>query len=198
VAHSGSGKISLSGVDQYVDLPNGLVSSLQSATFEIWVNWRGNSASSSAEWQGLFDFGSSGAEGTQSNAAHSRIYVTAKSSLSGRLRAGYTLTDYNHEIAIDATRVLPASADPAKGTQVVLVVNGETHSLAIYIDGTPEGTVSSSTVSLDAITDINNWLGRSQFGGDAEFGGTLHEFRIYDQALSATAITRSFHLGPDP
>ena len=197
IVSAGSGKISLSGVDQYVDLPNGLVSSLQSATFEIWVNWRGNSASSSAEWQGLFDFGSSGAEGTQSNAAHSRIYVTAKSSLSGRLRAGYTLTDYNHEIAIDATRVLPASADPAKGTQVVLVVNGETHSLAIYIDGTPEGTVSSSTVSLDAITDINNWLGRSQYAEDPEFEGDILDFRLYAAALSDQQVALSFSLGAD-
>jgi hypothetical protein len=193
----GSGKISLSGSDEYVDLPNGLVSSLQSVTFEIWVNWRGNSASSSAEWQNLFDFGSSGAEGTQSSSAHSRVYVTAKSSLSGRLRAGYTLTDYNHEISIDATRVLPASTDLAKGTQVALVVNGETHSLAIYIDGTPEGTVSSSTISLDAITDINNWLGRSQYAEDPEFNGDVLDFRLYAAALSEEQVALSFSLGVD-
>jgi hypothetical protein len=194
---AGSGKLSLSGSAQYVDLPNGLVSSLQSVTFEIWVNWRGNSYSSSAEWQGLFDFGSSGVEGTQSNAAHSRIYVTAKSSLSGRLRAGYTLTDYNHEISIDATRVLPASADPAIGTQVVLVVNGETHSLAIYIDGTPEGTVSSSSISLGGITDINNWLGRSQYAEDPEFEGDILDFRLYGTALSDEQVALSFRLGAD-
>jgi hypothetical protein len=194
---AGSGKVSLSGFDQYVDLPNGIVSSLQSATFEVWVNWRGDSSNSSAEWQSLFDFGSSGAEGTQSNAAHSRVYVTAKSSLSGRLRAGYTLTDYNHEVSIDATRVLPASADPATGTQVVLVVNGETHSLAIYIDGTPEGTVSSATISLDGITDINNWLGRSQYAEDPEFQGDILEFRLYAAALNDEQVALSFSLGAD-
>jgi hypothetical protein len=194
---AGSGKISLSGFSQYVDLPNGLVSDLQSVTFEIWVNWRGNSTSSSGEWQGLFDFGSSGAEGAQSDTAHSRIYVTAKSSLSGRLRAGYTATDYNHEIAIDATRVLPASADPAVGTQVVLVVNGETHSLIVYIDGTREGAVSSASISLGSITDINNWLGRSQYAEDPEFEGDILDFRLYAAALSDEQVALSFGLGAD-
>jgi hypothetical protein len=33
---------------------------------------------------------------------------------------------------------------------------------------------------------------------DPSFTGTLHEFRIYNTALSATEIRASFTSGPDP
>ncbi|HEU4577657.1 MAG TPA: hypothetical protein VFS67_05350, partial [Polyangiaceae bacterium] len=51
---SGTGELALDGDDQFVDLPNGIVSALQSATFEAWVDWAGGS-----RWQRIFDFGDS-------------------------------------------------------------------------------------------------------------------------------------------
>ena len=47
------------------------------------------------------------------------------------------------------------------------------------------------------INDINNWLGRSQYSQDPRFGGSYHEFRIYNAALSASDIRASFEAGPD-
>ena len=194
---AGSGKLSLPGSEAYVDLPNGLVSGLDSVTLEAWVNWLANPASPGADWQTVFDFGSSGVEDAQSSQTQSRVYLTCQSSVSGHLRAGYTLTDYNHEVFVDASRTLPASADSTKGTQLVLVVDGTAHSLAIYIDGTAEGTVSSPAISLAAITDVNNWLGRSQYTGDPEFEGELLDVRIYSAALSDEQVALSFSLGAD-
>lgn len=194
---AGSGKISLSGSEQYVDLPNGLVSSLESVTLEAWVNWFANPAGPGTDWQTIFDFGSSGAEDTQSDLTHSRVYLTCQSNITGHMRAGFTLTDFNEEDFVDASRTLPASADPAKGTQVVLVVNGATHNLAIYIDGTPEGTVSSPSISLAGIKDINNWLGRSQYSDDPEFYGEILDVRIYSAALSGEQVALSASLGAD-
>jgi hypothetical protein len=56
----GTGEVALDGNDQFVDLPNGIVSQLQSATFEAWVDWAGGN-----DWQRIFDFGDSDeAEGT--------------------------------------------------------------------------------------------------------------------------------------
>jgi hypothetical protein len=55
---AGDGTVVLAGIDslQYVDLPNGIVSSLgPSATVEAWVNWTGVGGT----WQRVFDFGSS-------------------------------------------------------------------------------------------------------------------------------------------
>ena len=53
-------------------------------------------------------------------------------------------------------------------------------------------------VDLSGISDINNWLGRSQFVGDDEFSGTLEEFRIYAGALSEALIGVSNKAGPNP
>ncbi len=193
----GAGKISLSADDQYVNLPNGLISSLESVTFEAWVNWLSDPDSPSANWQNIFDFGSSGVEDVPSDAAHSRLYLTARSSVTTHLRAAYTLTDANHEISANATEPLPVSADPEKGTQVVLVVNGALHTLAIYIDGTAAGSASSATISLAGINDINNWIGRSQYDADPEFNGEILDFRIYAAALDQEQVQLSFSLGAD-
>jgi len=59
------------------------------------------------------------------------------------------------------------------------------------------GTLNSAD-HLASITDINNWLGRSQFSQDPEFGGSHDEFRIYNRALSPAQIQGSFDAGPDP
>ena len=51
---------------------------------------------------------------------------------------------------------------------------------------------------LSAIQDVNNWLGRSQFAADTRFGGSLLEFRIYDQPLTAVELAESVGFGPSP
>ena len=48
------------------------------------------------------------------------------------------------------------------------------------------------------LADVNNWLGRSQFASDADFKGSLHEFRIYNVALGAADLKLSATLGADP
>jgi Concanavalin A-like lectin/glucanases superfamily len=50
---------------------------------------------------------------------------------------------------------------------------------------------------LDLMTDNNNWLGRSPWGGDALFDGLIDELRIHDTALSAAQVASSFTTGPE-
>jgi Concanavalin A-like lectin/glucanases superfamily len=47
------------------------------------------------------------------------------------------------------------------------------------------------------LSDVNNWLGRSQWG-DPLYDGSIDEFRIYNTALSAGEVADSFATGPDP
>ena len=51
---------------------------------------------------------------------------------------------------------------------------------------------------LSELDDSNVWLGRAQFDGYPYLSAQLDEFRIYDRALSASAISRSFAAGPNP
>ena len=191
----GSGKVSLSGPNQYVDLPDGILSSLSDATLEIWVNWQ--SVSSSADnWQPIFDLGNS-IDGSQSQAI-SHLNVIAKSGETGYLSAAYTLRGFSGEILLDTTSVLPASADPAQGTQVVLVASATRGNLELYLDGTRIGsTPTGRAIDLSAISDLNNWLGRSQYNGDPAFHGDLLDFRVYDHALTAEQVSQSFAFGAD-
>jgi hypothetical protein len=48
--------------------------------------------------------------------------------------------------------------------------------------------------SLGTLDDLNNWLGRAQFG-DPLFDGTFNEFRIYDRALTAGQVLGNFQAG---
>jgi Concanavalin A-like lectin/glucanases superfamily len=193
-----NGKVSLSGNDQYVDLPNGLISTLESVTVEAWVNWLANPSNSDADWQTIFSFGANaGGEGVQGEGS-TYLYLTAKSGDSDEIRAGYTLTGFNNEIFADGDRALPVSSDLTRGTQVVLVVNASQGSLAVYIDGTLEvATTSGQAIELSAIGDVNNWLGRSQFASDPEFAGEILDFRIYGSPLSAAQVGLAFGLGAD-
>jgi hypothetical protein len=49
----------------------------------------------------------------------------------------------------------------------------------------------------NTINDLNNWLGRSNFLGDANMDGIFNEFRIYDYALNEEHVRGNFNAGPD-
>ena len=187
----GNGKLSLLAANEYVDLPDWIVSSYGNATLEAWVNWQGGAA-----WQNVFDFGANTSDDSQGQAT-SHVFVTTKSGDTNHMSAGYTTDGYNGEIAIDSSRVFPSSADPTRGTQVVLVVSATRGSLELYIDGLPEVSISGQAITLAAISDVNNWLGRSQYGSDPYFQGEYLDFRIYDHALTADQVSLSFDLGAD-
>jgi hypothetical protein len=83
------------------------------------------------------------------------------------------------------------------GTIEPIVVN----TAGPYDWGTPLDSLDGGTpppVELGTIDDRNNWLGRSQYQDDDDFGGTYEEFRIYAGALTAEQIQISFAAGPNP
>jgi hypothetical protein len=183
-----TGLLDLAGgtTDQYVDLPNGMISVLTDATFEVWLTWTGGNA-----WQRILDFGdNNAAEGAQGTGT-SYLYLTPRSS-SGFLIASFTLNGSSNETRVEDDAVLPSGM-----RHVVVVVDDANNQLLLYLDG---ALVDSATLtgSLSGIADVNNWLGRSQYSGDPELAGSLHEFRIYSAALSAAQIAFSFADGPDP
>jgi hypothetical protein len=173
----------------YVNLPNGLVSSLTNATFEAWVTWAGGAA-----WQRIFDFGDSTDASPEDNPENGKSYLflTAETSTGGVMRAAYSLNGIAAETHADAAVSLPLSL-----TQVVVVVDAAGGQLLQYQDGKVVGGQALSG-SLGSLNDVNCWLGRSQYDADPEFGGTFHDFRIYDAALTPSQIAASFAGGPDP
>ena len=171
---------------QYVDLPNGLISGLVNATFETWVNWDGGGI-----WQRVFDFGedASGGAGAQSNG---RGYLF----LSPRGDGDFLRVVYKNpmlrEIIIDVRPAL----QPGVPAHLAVVFDDHHNLMSAYVNGVLSGSVELDS-KLSQIHDVNDWLGRSQFAIDGPFTGSIDEFRIYDVALSAGELQKSFEAGPD-
>lgn len=180
----GAGHATLDGVDDYVDLPNGLLSGLTDATLVAWLAWNGGPC-----WQRVFDFGSSDAgEGVVGNATSS-LFVTPKG-----------CPGPGPSTAFETTAVL-GSVDsdtpfPVLQTAVIAVVSDTTRQeLRLYAAGAPLGTGKAEPLAL--LSDDNDWLGRSQWVQDLYMSGMYDEFRIYDQALSNADLAALETAGPD-
>ena len=185
---SGSGTLKLAGgtSDTYVDLPNGIISTLTDATFEVWLTWNGGNA-----WQRIFDFGSSlKGEDTQSGGA-TYLFLSA-SSWASQMRTAYSIGGISAETGVESISTLPVGS-PAHLT----VVFDDTHNqLSLYMDGAFNVAVGLDA-HLSALQDVNNWIGRSQYA-DPALSATLDEFRIYGAALTADQILLSHKSGPNP
>ncbi|MFC1641735.1 LamG domain-containing protein [Myxococcota bacterium] len=185
---AGSGTLVLAGSEsnEYVDLPDGILSRLTDATLEVWVIWRGGE-----EWQRVLDFGDSIESASDPGKRVGRTSLRIIASAPGRLRVDYDGSE-SPAVSANAQKALPQSAL----SQIVVVVDSERQTLSVYLDGSLEGQAALNGL-LSQVNDIDNWLGRSQFTNDPEFAGTYEEFRIYGAALSQAEIQASYAAGPD-
>src|SRR4029434_11299179 len=68
-----------------------------------------------------------------------------------------------------------------------------------YLDGNVVAVNRNLTTKpSDLGSTFNNWLGHSQYVQDADFSGSIAEFRIYDAALTPSEVATNFLVGPDP
>jgi hypothetical protein len=114
------------------------------------------------------------------------------------LRAAITLSSAAGEDLIEGTAALPSTTM----THVAVVIDGAAQNMRLYQQGAVQPSGSTGVAirpptALSTLDDVNNWLGRSQYASDQEFAGTIHEFRIYSKALSASELNTNFMLGPD-
>ncbi|HWA75151.1 MAG TPA: LamG domain-containing protein [Polyangiaceae bacterium] len=184
-----SGSVTLANTtpDQYIELPNKILSPLTNATIEVWTTWSGGT-----NWQRIFDFGSStDAEGVRDFGA-TYLFLTPKGA-SGPLRASFSVSGSGSETVVNGSAALPSGTM----SHVSVVVNDSADQLSVYLNGTSVGS-TTFTGHLSGLNDVNTWLGRSQFAADPGFAGVLHEVRIYNAALTAAQIQLTEQTGPDP
>jgi hypothetical protein len=196
--------------DAYVNLPNGIVSAAATGgmngavAFEYWFT-----VSENRTWQRLGDFGTSN-NGEDTSAAGSASPYLSIVATSGRGNL------------VDMTNHPSTGQEPAAGFGGTPVLGQQYHIMAVYnhndgrafhADGA-NGTMSlylndginpqqqvaygaiHPNMNIRTLTDVNNWLGRSQWG-DPLFDGKLNEFRIYNTAPSAAYVASSFAAGPN-
>jgi len=168
-------------VSAYIDLPNGIISSLSNLTVEAWAT-----PIAARNWQRLFDFGSSSAgdglgetgewTGLSGSApglttASDEFALTFSVGADSNLQRLYARRDYVPPAGGD--NIYAESATPTSlGQQYHYIVTYE-QGIGVYgaaggrqiwyRDGTPIAT-NELPYLLSDIDDVNNWLGRSQFG----------------------------------
>jgi hypothetical protein len=187
-ALSGYGQLHLArgGLEQYVDLPNGIISELGSATFEAWVIW--DTPEPTQFWERIFDFGVSTAGEDQRMDGQSYLFLAP-----ARPRTAFKNEASNGEILINSSSPFPTDTT----FHVAVVVDQDAQQLRLYLDAVNTGSVMLPQ-SLSTIEDVNNWLGRSQFAQDTQFGGSFLEFRIYRVALTEPQLAESLRFGDSP
>jgi hypothetical protein len=178
----------------YIDLPNNLISSLLNVSLEAWVQQSGDQ-----NWSRIVDFGTGSAGeifdvgGTANGTNY--IMLSANEGINPGQRMEH---------------VGGSTPNPGGGTsrdsQNSRILNTEIHIVLTYDSTVSEWKwyqngrlmeVVPDTSGLASIPDVNNWLGRSQWTGDANFQGFFDEFRIYDYALTQEEIVGNFNVGPD-
>ncbi|WP_442481803.1 LamG domain-containing protein [Aeoliella sp. SH292] len=186
--------------DAYVDLPNGIVSALGNVgSFEMWVTVKEN-----RNWAEIFSFGAptTGIENT-STGGSGKGYITLIPDTGNIVNT----MSVHHQIPAGAQYELNAPngqiLTPGEEHHIVSVVNkldtsmGPGGTASLFLNGQLVNKGALPTAfSLGALTDVNNWLGRSQWGTDPLFDGSYNEFRIYDHGLTQQEVTANFQAGP--
>ena len=201
-ALDGAGVLQLGGVNGYVDLPNGILSSLlaKDVTLMAWTRWpKGGSA-----WQRIFDFGNT-------TRGEDPLWSVA----TGKAEPTYTGTTYlatspyttwppggnvGVELKTPSTPTIHlGAANSLKNSTLrqVTVVFEEGVGVRLYLDAQLLGSFASPLAKLSELQDLNDWLGRSQTDSDHAYNGAYAEFRIYAAALSPCAIASELAAGPD-
>ncbi|MDB6068165.1 MAG: C-terminal target protein [Pedosphaera sp.] len=180
-AFTGVGQLNLLGSNGYVNLPNGLISGLTNVTFEAWVTWNGGAA-----WQRIFDFGNN-SNGENNQGTGLTYLILTPSSGGGMLRFAASTNSGGGEVGVNG----PSALIVGQRTHVAVAYDFVAGTAVLYADGQRVASGVAS-IPLGGITDINDWLGRSNWGGDPYFTGSLDEFRIYSGVLSDAAVAASF------
>ncbi|MCO6046872.1 lamin tail domain-containing protein [Aeoliella sp. ICT_H6.2] len=172
----------------YVDLPNGIISDLgESATFEWW-----GTVTRNREWAEIFSFGRSQGGEDQSTGANNQSYITLiPRSGADTVRLTHRQGSSGNESWVDWTE----DADTHVELHFAVTWDGANNTQTLYVNGQSAGS-SLTLIDLDDLDDVNNWLGRSQFG-DALFDGRHNEFRIYSRALTSGEVASSYTAGAD-
>ncbi|HYH04146.1 MAG TPA: LamG-like jellyroll fold domain-containing protein, partial [Bacillota bacterium] len=171
VAGKSGNAVNLDGSNDYVNLPQGMVSALGNFTISVWVK-----LDSISTWARIFDFGS----GTNAN-----MFLTPRGSSNG-VRFAITTGGYGSEQQINSQAALPT------GVWKHVAVTKSGNVAKLYVDGVEVGSNSNMTLSPSNLGSTSaNYIGRSQYS-DPYLDGQVDSFKIYNRALSAAEITSEF------
>ena len=199
-------------ISGYVDLPNGIISSKTNLTVEVWAT-----PISAKNYARVFEFGRVTGGGFGGGAPGEIIDVTVQGQTPG-FTSGYDSveltfgTGTNYDSPYAEARKNNANV-VSLGATLATTLGTEYHYVFTYEDGV--GTFGSSggrmkwyrngaligtgdlAFHLSSISDVNNWLGRSQWTADDNSNANYNELRLYNHALTAAEVSADYAVGPN-
>jgi hypothetical protein len=162
------GPYTLDGIDDYIDIPDGITSDLYNFTIAAWVN-----LNTVETWARIFDFG---------NDSTINMFLTPSSD-AGSIRFAITTSGNSNEQQINGSGSFPTGS----WQHVAVVKNSNTG--IIYINESEAGRNSSMSLQpADLGNTVNNYIGRSQYAEDPYLDGRVENFLIYNRPLSSSEI----------
>jgi hypothetical protein len=179
----GSGTLELDGVDDYVDLPEGTLASLESVTVVAWMVLRAGACR-----QPLFGFGESKAGPSSTDHAADMRAALAVSLSSCPLKDGGV------ELPTDGLSSGAFSIARDRSFQIALSYDAARAVKTLYVNGlrVSEGPIRYQLSELGQ----GAWLGRMPASDDYS-RASYDEFRLYDGALTRTEVFELYVRGPD-
>jgi len=166
--------------NQYVSLPDGILTSTDDFTISAWVK-----LSSNPIWARIYDIGNG-----LPDPANRFMYLTLNGFAPGTTQSdGVQADSYggtpSNESVIATNTFVPT------GVWKHIAVTGSGGERKLYIDGFPVATLDNGPAiaprEMEPISP-QSWIGKSRFDSDSGFSGSIDEFRIYSRVLTASEI----------
>ena len=169
--------LTFDGTDDYVDLPDHLLTGVEDVTVEAEVKISPTQSGSYF----IYGFGNTDASGV----GQGYLFTTGNSAYRTGIASGNWTTEQN----VSSGSALPRD----KWVHLTYTLSGTTGRL--YLDGVEVARNTGVTLDpgdLGGGSTIANYLGRSLYNADPRFRGQFREFALYNRALSPTEVlTRS-------
>ncbi|WP_200935428.1 family 43 glycosylhydrolase [Aeromicrobium sp. Root344] len=165
--------LTLDGTDDYVKLPDNVMTGLSSITVSLNVKVAATQSTPYMIWA----MGNT----TSGGVGNGYLFATSDS-----YRASIATGNWTTEQTVDKT------ANLARGVWKTLTYTlGSDNVARLYEDGLEVATKSGVTIDPSAIgggTTTANYLGKSVYNGDKFLKGTVRDFRVYNRALTASEV----------
>lgn len=170
--HTGQA-VSLTAVDDYVQLPNDFTTTLTDYTVACWVK-----LNSINGWGRIFDFGN----GTATN-----MFLCPQNGYA------YYAIKPNNTVGEQSVKASSNILLIATWSHIAITCHFDEStslgSLIMYINGSPVASkLDVTTTPASMGTTLQNYIGKSQYSVDPTINGLIDDFRVYSRALTANDI----------
>jgi hypothetical protein len=198
-----------SAAQNYLSMPASILPSSGSATIESWFTFTG-SGFFTEDW--TFSNNANDTAGPNSGFGQYLMHTISapqggpNAGSAGGSHVGQTLSGYGPETdAFETTPGLGAGGggylDDGGTYMSATVIDGSAGTINYYLyrvsDGVGGLQQSITAIPLSSYAFTNAYLGRSAFAGDNSTSGSVDEFRIYDNAQSASDVAGDLAAGPN-